>query len=48
MRDDAKDRVGLLEEMVVGQVVFGQILATLRRLAEEHHSKDRFSEDYRS
>ena len=46
--DDAKDRVGLLEEMVVGQVVFGQVLATLRRLAEEHHSLQRFGDDYRA
>jgi DNA-binding transcriptional MerR regulator len=46
--DDAKDRLGLLEEMVVGQVVFGQVLATLRRLAEEHHSLARFGEDYRA
>ena len=45
--DDAKDRTGLLEEMVVGQVVFGQVLATLRRLAEEHHSLQRFGQDYR-
>ena len=45
--DGTKDRVGLLEEMVVGQVVFGQVLATLRRLAEEHHSHQRFSDDYR-
>jgi protein-S-isoprenylcysteine O-methyltransferase Ste14 len=33
--------------MVVGQVVFGQVLATLRRLAEEHHSLQRFGDDYR-
>jgi DNA-binding transcriptional MerR regulator len=46
--DDAKDRVGLLEEAVVGQIVFGQVLATLRRLAEEHHSQDRFGDDYRA
>ena len=45
--DDAKDRVGLLEEMVVGQVVFGEVLATLRRLAEEHHSMRRFGADHR-
>lgn len=45
--DDDKDRVGLLEEMVVGQVVFGQVLAILRRLAEEHHSKERFGDDRR-
>lgn len=45
--DDAKDRTGLLEEMVVGQVVFGQVLTTLRRLAEEHHSLERFGQDYR-
>jgi DNA-binding transcriptional MerR regulator len=46
--DDAKDRIGLLEEMVVGQVVFGEVLATLRRLAEEHHSLERFGDDYRA
>ena len=45
--DDAKDRAGLLEEMVVGQVVFGEILAILRRLAEEHHSHARFGTDFR-
>ncbi len=45
--DDAQDRIGLLEEMVVGQIAFGQVLATLRRLAEEHHSSQRFGEDYR-
>lgn len=46
--DDSKDRVGLLEEMVVGQVVFGEVLSTLRRLAEEHHSLQRFGDDYRA
>jgi hypothetical protein len=45
--DDRKDRVGLLEEMVVGQVVFATVLTTLRRLAEEHHSHERFGEDRR-
>jgi DNA-binding transcriptional MerR regulator len=45
--DDTKDRIGLLEEMVVGQVAFGQVLAILRRLAEEHHSFDRFGADHR-
>lgn len=46
--DDSKDRTGLLEEMVVGQVVFGEILAILRRLAEEHHSSIRFADDARA
>ena len=46
--DDRKDRVGLLEEMIVGQVMFGQVLSILRRLAEEHHSRDRFGKDRRS
>lgn len=46
--DDGKDRVGLLEEMIVGQVVFGQVLSILRRLAEEHYSRDRFGKDRRS
>ena len=45
--DDRKDRVGLLEEMIVGQVVFATVLTTLRRLAEEHHSHERFGEDRR-
>lgn len=45
--DDRKDRIGLLEEMVVGQVVFATVLTTLRRLAEEHHSHERFGEDRR-
>jgi DNA-binding transcriptional MerR regulator len=46
--DESKDRVGLLEEMVVGQVVFGEVLAILRRLAEEHHSYERFGQDRRA
>jgi DNA-binding transcriptional MerR regulator len=45
--DDRKDRVGLLEEMIVGQVVFATVLTTLRRLAQEHHSHERFGEDQR-
>ena len=45
--DDRKDRIGLLEEMIVGQVVFATVLTTLRRLAEEHHSHERFGEDRR-
>jgi hypothetical protein len=39
------EQVGLLEEMLVGQVVFGHVLATLRRLAEEHRSLQRFGDD---
>ncbi len=45
--DDRKDRVGLLEEMIVGQVAFATVLTTLRRLAEEHHSHGRFGDDRR-
>ena len=45
--DDARDRVGLLEEMVIGQVAFGQVLIILRRLAEEHYSQLRFGDDHR-
>lgn len=45
--DGAKDRVGLLEEMIVGQVVFASVLTTLRRLAEEHHAFVRFGDDRR-
>lgn len=40
--DDQADRDSLLSQMVVGQVLFGQLLATLRRLAEEHHGTIRF------
>jgi DNA-binding transcriptional MerR regulator len=43
--DGSKRRLELLEEMVVGQVVFGQLLLVLRRLAEEHHSASRFDAD---
>lgn len=45
--DESKDRIGLLEEMIVGQVVFATVLTTLRRLAEEHHAFVRFGEDRR-
>jgi DNA-binding transcriptional MerR regulator len=36
------DRAAHLERMVVGTVAFGEILAILRRLAEEQHSAVRF------
>ena len=39
---DDPDRVVQLERMVVGAVVYGEVLAILRRLAEEHHSAARF------
>ncbi len=32
----------LVEQLVVGQVAFGTLLLTLRRLAEEHHCAQRF------
>jgi DNA-binding transcriptional MerR regulator len=37
------DRAAHLERMVVGTVAFGEILAILRRLAEEEHSAGRFA-----
>lgn len=40
--DDDAGPDAVMQQMVVGQVVFGQILATLRRLAEEHYSAERF------
>jgi DNA-binding transcriptional MerR regulator len=40
--DPAPDRFALLEEMIVGQAVYGQLLQVLRRLAQEHHSKTHF------
>jgi DNA-binding transcriptional MerR regulator len=39
---DDDDRTAHLERMVVGTVAFGEILAILRRLAEEQHSAERF------
>jgi DNA-binding transcriptional MerR regulator len=38
-----EDRAELLEVMVIGQVLFGELFSVLRRLAEEHHSSVRFS-----
>jgi len=40
--DTSAGRGQLLAQMVVGQVLFGHLLAILRRLAEEHHSGERF------
>jgi DNA-binding transcriptional MerR regulator len=40
--DPSPGRGQLLAQMVVGQVLFGHLLAILRRLAEEHHSGERF------
>jgi DNA-binding transcriptional MerR regulator len=40
---DDDDRTAHLERMVVGAVAFGEILAILRRLAEEQHSAGRFA-----
>lgn len=42
--NEEKERVDLLEDMVVGTVVNGELLSVLRRLGEEHHSAQRFSE----
>lgn len=39
------DRNAVVQQMVVGQVVFGQLLLSLRRLAHEHHSALKFNED---
>jgi len=39
---DDPDRVAQLERMVVGTVAYGEVLAIMRRLAEEHHSAQRF------
>lgn len=45
--DAGRSREEILEEMVVGEVVFGQLFMVLRRLAHEHHSKARFGGDDR-
>lgn len=39
--DDATDREGLVERMVVGSVLFDEVLSAFRRLAQEHHSANR-------
>ena len=36
--DQTKDRQGELEDMVVGEAVFGEILALFRRLGHEHYN----------
>jgi DNA-binding transcriptional MerR regulator len=35
--DDATERSALLEQMVTGSVVYGQVFALLRQLGHEHH-----------
>jgi DNA-binding transcriptional MerR regulator len=39
-----EDRDAVVQHMVVGQVVFGQLLLSLRRIGHEHHSALRFLE----
>ena len=45
LHDDG-DREHLLEQMVVGTVLFERVLTVLRRLAEEQHSAERFSDRF--
>ncbi|MEE6169642.1 MULTISPECIES: MerR family transcriptional regulator [unclassified Mycolicibacterium] len=37
-----EDRDAAVQQMVIGQVVFGQLLLSLRRIAHEHHSALRY------
>lgn len=37
-----QDRDAIVQRMVIGQVVFGQLLLSLRRIAHEHHSALRY------
>ena len=37
-----EDRDAAVQQMVIGQVVFGQLLLSLRRIGHEHHSSLRF------
>lgn len=37
-----EDRDAVVQQMVIGQVVFGQLLLSLRRIGHEHHSALRF------
>lgn len=41
--DRDTDRNTLMEQMVVGQVVYGELLLSLRKLAQEHYSSRRFN-----
>jgi DNA-binding transcriptional MerR regulator len=41
--DTSQGGAVLLEQMVLGQVLLGHVLDVLRRLAEEHHSRIRFT-----
>lgn len=45
LHDDG-DRTHLLEQMVVGTVLFERVLTVLRRLAEEQHSAQRFAQRF--
>ena len=42
--DMTKDRQDVLEDMVVGEAVFGEILTLFRRLGHEHYDVQRQSE----
>lgn len=42
--DRIEDRDAVVQQMVVGQVVFGQLVLSLRRIGHEHHSALRFLE----
>jgi DNA-binding transcriptional MerR regulator len=37
MIDPTRERAGLLEDMVTGSVVYGQVFALLRQMGHEHH-----------
>lgn len=39
-----EDRDAVVQQMVIGQVVFGQLVLSLRRIGHEHHSAVRFLE----
>lgn len=40
-----QDRDAAVQQMVIGQVVFGELLLSLRRIAHEHHSALRFLDE---
>jgi DNA-binding transcriptional MerR regulator len=44
LMDTTKDRQGRLEDMVVGEAVFGDILTLFRRLGHEHYHEQRQGE----
>jgi len=42
VKPPARSRAEMVEYLVAGTVIFEAVLAALRRMAQEHHSAERF------